>query len=87
MFLKCAQPKRWKAYDGKVTEMDTQYTLRARELFEIYRSISMNDIPKDERLDVLLTLRCTVKVCFIFLFMFSLKLYFPTIQLLNYVDT
>ncbi|XP_069658113.1 IQ motif and ubiquitin-like domain-containing protein isoform X3 [Haliaeetus albicilla] len=59
---KCAQPKRWKAYDGRVTEMDTQYTLRARELFEIYRSISINDIPKDERIDVLLTLRRTVKV-------------------------
>ncbi|KAM6384160.1 IQ motif and ubiquitin-like domain-containing protein isoform 4-T7 [Alca torda] len=58
---KCAQPKRWKAYDGKITEMDTQYTLRARELLEIYRSISMNDVPKDERIDVLLTLRRTVK--------------------------
>ncbi|XP_050180331.1 IQ and ubiquitin-like domain-containing protein isoform X2 [Myiozetetes cayanensis] len=59
---KCAQPKRWKAYDGKITEMDTQDTLRARELLEIYRSISAKDIPKDERTDVLLTLRCTVKV-------------------------
>ncbi|XP_042648469.1 IQ and ubiquitin-like domain-containing protein isoform X2 [Tyto alba] len=58
---KCAQPKRWKAYDGRITEMDTQYTLCARELLEIYRSISMNDIPKDERIDVLLTLRRTVK--------------------------
>eukprot|EP00076_Gallus_gallus_P017818 XP_015137639.1 IQ and ubiquitin-like domain-containing protein isoform X4 [Gallus gallus] len=59
---KCAQPKRWKACDGKITEMDTQYTLRARELLEIYRSVSMNDIPKDERRDVLLLLRGTVKV-------------------------
>ncbi|XP_062457638.1 IQ and ubiquitin-like domain-containing protein isoform X2 [Rhea pennata] len=58
---KCAQPKSWKAFDGKITEMDTQYTLRARELLEIYRSISMKEIPKDERIDVLLTLRCTVK--------------------------
>ncbi|NWX16364.1 IQUB protein, partial [Aegotheles bennettii] len=58
---KCAQPKRWKAYDGKITEMDTQYTLRARELFEIYSNISMNGIPKGERRDVLLTLRQTVK--------------------------
>lgn len=58
---KCAQPKRWKACDGKITEMDTQYTLRARELLEIYRSVSMNDIPKDERRDVLLLLRGTVK--------------------------
>ncbi|XP_034623939.1 IQ and ubiquitin-like domain-containing protein isoform X2 [Trachemys scripta elegans] len=58
---KCAEPKKWKAYDGKITEMDTQFTLRARELLEIYRSISMKDLPKDERLDVLLTLKHTVK--------------------------
>ncbi|NWQ66871.1 IQUB protein, partial [Neopipo cinnamomea] len=82
---KCAQPKRWKAYDGKITEMDTQDTLHARELLEIYRSISAKDIPKDERADVLLTLRCTVKVCLIFLFVFSLKLCFPRILSLNYV--
>ncbi|KFQ41166.1 IQ and ubiquitin-like domain-containing protein, partial [Nestor notabilis] len=58
---KCAQPKRWKAYDGKITEMDTQYTLRARELLETYCSISMSDIPQDERIDVLLTVKRTVK--------------------------
>ncbi|XP_066490202.1 IQ motif and ubiquitin-like domain-containing protein [Tiliqua scincoides] len=58
---KCAEPKRWKAFDGKITEMDTQFTLRARELLEIYRSISMQDLPTDERLDVLLTLKHTVK--------------------------
>ncbi|NWW74083.1 IQUB protein, partial [Climacteris rufus] len=58
---KCAQPRRWKAYDGKITEMDTKDTLRGKELLEIYRSISTKDIPKDERTAVLLTLRCTVK--------------------------
>ncbi|KAJ6654104.1 hypothetical protein lerEdw1_007468 [Lerista edwardsae] len=58
---KCAEPKRWKAFDGRTTEMDTQFTLRARELLEIYRSISMKDLPPDERLDVLLTLKHTVK--------------------------
>ncbi|NXW83480.1 IQUB protein, partial [Alopecoenas beccarii] len=58
---KCAQPKRWKAFDGKITEMDTPNILRARELLEIYNSISMNDIPKDERIDVLGILRLTVK--------------------------
>ncbi|KAH0616556.1 hypothetical protein JD844_027752 [Phrynosoma platyrhinos] len=58
---KCAAPKKWKAFDGKITEMDTQFTLRARELLEIYRSISMQDLPQDERLDVLLTLKHTVK--------------------------
>ncbi|XP_048156369.1 IQ and ubiquitin-like domain-containing protein isoform X1 [Corvus hawaiiensis] len=58
---KCAQPRRWKAFDGKITEMDTQNTLRGKELLEIYRSISTKDIPKDERTSVLLTLKCTVK--------------------------
>nr|XP_016849365.1 PREDICTED: IQ and ubiquitin-like domain-containing protein isoform X2 [Anolis carolinensis] len=58
---KCAAPKKWKAFDGKITEMDTQFTLRARELLEIYRSISMKDLPEDERIDVLLTLKHTVK--------------------------
>ncbi|NXM72832.1 IQUB protein, partial [Serilophus lunatus] len=58
---KCAQPKRWKAFDGRITEMDTKDTLRAKELLEIYQSISMKDIPKDERAAVLLTLRHTVK--------------------------
>lgn len=67
--------------------MDTLYTLRARELLEIYRSVSMNDIPQDERVDVLLTLRRTVEVCFIFLFMFGLKLHFPEVQSFNYVNT
>ncbi|KAK2517028.1 Iqub [Columba livia] len=58
---KCTQPKRWKAYDGKITEMDTPNILRARELLEIYNSISMNDIPKDERMDVLGILRLRMK--------------------------
>ncbi|NXO62900.1 IQUB protein, partial [Phainopepla nitens] len=58
---KCAQPRRWKAFDGKITEIDTQNSLRGRELFEIYCSISTKDIPKDERISVLLTLKCTVK--------------------------
>ncbi|NXH51159.1 IQUB protein, partial [Rhabdornis inornatus] len=61
LFLKCAQPRRWKAFDGKITEMDTQSTLRGKELLEIYRSITMKDIPKDERISVLLTVKCTVK--------------------------
>nr|XP_002190741.4 IQ and ubiquitin-like domain-containing protein isoform X1 [Taeniopygia guttata]XP_030112500.3 IQ and ubiquitin-like domain-containing protein isoform X1 [Taeniopygia guttata]XP_030112523.3 IQ and ubiquitin-like domain-containing protein isoform X1 [Taeniopygia guttata]XP_030112532.3 IQ and ubiquitin-like domain-containing protein isoform X1 [Taeniopygia guttata] len=58
---KCAQPRRWKAFDGKITEMDTQNSLRGKELLEIYRSINTRDIPKDERTSVLLTLKWTVK--------------------------
>ncbi|NXV03226.1 IQUB protein, partial [Cettia cetti] len=58
---KCAQPRRWKAYDGKITELDTLNSLRGKELLEIYHSISTKDIPKDERTSVLLTLKCTMK--------------------------
>uniref|UniRef100_A0A8C1KRV9 IQ motif and ubiquitin domain containing n=1 Tax=Cyprinus carpio TaxID=7962 RepID=A0A8C1KRV9_CYPCA len=45
---KCAEPKKWRAFDGKVTQMDTQFTIRAQ-------------FTKDECLDVLLTLKRTVK--------------------------
>ncbi|XP_070559447.1 IQ motif and ubiquitin-like domain-containing protein [Ptychodera flava] len=58
---KCAAPKKWRAFDGKKTEMDTQYTIRARELKDIYNSINMKYLTQDERLDVLLTLKHTVK--------------------------
>ncbi|XP_056429757.1 IQ and ubiquitin-like domain-containing protein isoform X1 [Hyla sarda] len=58
---KCCEPKRWKAFDGKTTEMDTQYTIRARELHNIYNSINTKYFTRDERLDALLTLKHTVK--------------------------
>jgi len=56
-----AAPKRWKAYDGRYTEMDTKYTIRAKEMRDIYNSINMKYLTQDERLDVLLTLKHTVK--------------------------
>ena len=59
---KAAAPKRWKGADGKWTSMDTPYTIRARELQDIYNSINMKYLTQDERLDVLLTLKHTVKV-------------------------
>ena len=58
---KAAAPKQWKAFDGKVTEMDTPYTIRAQELRDIYSTLSMKYLTQDERLDVLLTLKHTVK--------------------------
>ncbi|XP_068703334.1 IQ motif and ubiquitin-like domain-containing protein [Montipora foliosa] len=58
---KAAAPKQWKAYDGKITEMDTPYTIRAQELRDIYSTLSMKYLTQDERLDVLLTLKHTVK--------------------------
>ncbi|XP_066118294.1 IQ motif and ubiquitin-like domain-containing protein isoform X1 [Saccopteryx bilineata] len=58
---KCSAPKTWERFDGNIIEMDTQFTIRARELQSIYRSILLKNISQDERLDILLTLKHTVK--------------------------
>ena len=42
--------------------MDTPDTIRAQQLKEIYQSISRQELNPTERLDVLLTLKQTVKV-------------------------
>lgn len=41
--------------------MDTPYTIRAQELRDIYNTLTMKYLTQDERLDVLLTLKHTVK--------------------------
>lgn len=41
--------------------MDTPYTIRAQQLRDIYGTLSMKYLTQDERLDVLLTLKHTVK--------------------------
>ena len=57
-----SKPKIWKYKDGSVTELDTPYNIRAKELKDIYNSLNMHYLTQDERLDVLLTLKHTVKV-------------------------
>ena len=42
--------------------MDTEHTLRATQLKELYETITMKGLDKDERLDALLTLKATVRV-------------------------
>lgn len=39
---KAAAPIRWKAYDGRITEMQTQFTPRAKELLELYKTMAMH---------------------------------------------
>lgn len=63
ILFKCSAPKTWRRPDGKAIEMDTQFTIRARELQSIYKCIILKDLSQDERLDILLTLKHTVKVC------------------------
>eukprot|EP00118_Oscarella_pearsei_P001612 m.7913 g.7913 ORF g.7913 m.7913 type:complete len:634 (+) comp20015_c0_seq2:115-2016(+) len=57
---KAASPRKWVAFDGKVTEMDTPYTVRAKELRELYDSLNMKFLTEEERMDVLLSLKATV---------------------------
>ncbi|KAL6057341.1 hypothetical protein STEG23_019236, partial [Scotinomys teguina] len=58
---KCSAPKTWRRSNGKIIEMDTQFTLRARELQNIYKCVMLKNLSQDERLDILLTLKHTVK--------------------------
>ncbi|XP_030072342.1 IQ motif and ubiquitin-like domain-containing protein [Microcaecilia unicolor] len=58
---KCSEPKRWKAFDGKCTEMYTPYTIRAQHLQDIYNTLNIKYLTLDERLDILLTLKHTMK--------------------------
>jgi len=60
--VQTSAPKKWTTKDGKGIELDTPDTLRARNLRDIYNSINMKHVTQDERLDVLLTLKHTVKV-------------------------
>lgn len=58
---KCSASNTWRRPDGQTVEMDTQFTIRARELQSIYKCILLKNLSQDERLDILLTLKHTVK--------------------------
>ncbi|KAM8891052.1 IQ motif and ubiquitin-like domain-containing protein isoform 1-T2 [Spinachia spinachia] len=56
-----AAPHRWRAADGRMVEMDSEHTVRARELRELYEGLSHSSVSREQRLHVLLTLKHTVK--------------------------
>ena len=53
--------KKWGMSDGSLKEVDTPFTVRARELMELYNGLSLSTLTVDERLDVLLHVKWTVK--------------------------
>lgn len=57
-----AGPKRWIAFDGRTTEVDTPYTIRAKQLKDLYLTLSVGEgqLGQEERLDALLSLKTTV---------------------------
>ncbi|XP_055078563.1 IQ and ubiquitin-like domain-containing protein [Periophthalmus magnuspinnatus] len=58
---KSAAPYHWRTAKGKHIEMDTVNTIRARELRDLYNDISTPPIKQSDRLQVLMTLKHTVK--------------------------
>eukprot|EP00877_Chromochloris_zofingiensis_P012709 jgi/Chrzof1/7692/Cz02g33050.t1 len=56
-----AQPKTWELRNGVKVEVHTPLTTRAKELQQLYRGLVLAGLTVDERLDVLLHVKWTVK--------------------------
>jgi len=56
-----SDPKKWLRSDGRFTEVHTHFTTRAKELMDIYNGLKLRNISTDERLDILLNTKWTVK--------------------------
>ncbi|DAZ97002.1 TPA: hypothetical protein N0F65_011917 [Lagenidium giganteum] len=56
-----ARPKQWQMSDGGVKEVHTPFTIRAKELMDLYHGLKMHLSSVDERLDVLLHVKWTVQ--------------------------
>jgi len=56
-----SQPKVWAQGDGETTTVHTPYTTRAKELMDLYSGLRLPLLTVDERLDVLLHVKWTVK--------------------------
>ena len=56
-----SDPKLWLRTDGRYTEVHTPYSTRAKELMDLYNGLRLPFLSTDERLDVLLHTKWTVK--------------------------
>lgn len=56
-----SDPKLWLRSDHRYTEVHTPFTLRAKELMEIYYGLKLKKVTIDERLDILLNTKWTIK--------------------------
>ncbi|EKX39769.1 hypothetical protein GUITHDRAFT_89024, partial [Guillardia theta CCMP2712] len=56
-----SKPKLWELSDGTVKEVITPENSRAKELSELYHGLNLSNLRVDERLDVLLHVKWTVK--------------------------
>lgn len=61
-FLKAmSDPKHWQRSDERYTEVHTPFTTRAKELMDLYNGLKLPYLSIDERLDVLLHTKWTVR--------------------------
>ncbi|XP_049578315.1 IQ motif and ubiquitin-like domain-containing protein isoform X6 [Syngnathus scovelli] len=58
---KSSTAHQWRAADGRLIEMDTPDTIRARELGDLYDCVAMSPVSPEQRLDILLCLKQTVE--------------------------
>ncbi|XP_068423568.1 IQ motif and ubiquitin-like domain-containing protein isoform X2 [Clinocottus analis] len=58
---KSAAPHRWHGADGRLLEKDSEYTIRAKHLRDLYNNISRSTLSQEERLHTLLTVKHIVK--------------------------
>uniref|UniRef100_A0A0G4HL22 IQ motif and ubiquitin-like domain-containing protein n=1 Tax=Chromera velia CCMP2878 TaxID=1169474 RepID=A0A0G4HL22_9ALVE len=56
-----AKPRVWAQSDGETTTVHTPFTTRAKELMDLYNGLRLPLLTVDERLDVLLHVKWTVK--------------------------
>ncbi|KAK3235532.1 hypothetical protein CYMTET_54272 [Cymbomonas tetramitiformis] len=56
-----AAPKSWEVSDGTTVEVHTPFTTRSKELMQLYNGLRLPLLTTDERLDVLLHVKWTVK--------------------------
>ena len=56
-----SDPKLWKRSDGRFTEVHTPFSTRAKELMDLYNGLRLPFLSVDERFDVLLHTKWTVK--------------------------
>lgn len=54
-------PKKWLRSDGRYTEVHTPFTVRSKEPADIYNGLKLKNLTIDERLDILLNTKWTVK--------------------------
>ena len=56
-----SKPKTWDLTNGKTVSVHTPLTTRARELMHLYQGVNLPLLSMEERLDVLLHVKWTVK--------------------------